>query len=135
MSFKPRPWLRSCQNLPDSALRDQRFQRSKKSKRRRAMRLELDTLEIRVVPSGNWTALSMPMPAGDGADVMMLLSDGRVMVKGGGNATSSAWYGLSPDSAGHYVGGTWTQLNSMNLQRLYFPANVLRNGNVLVAGG
>jgi hypothetical protein len=66
---------------------------------------------------------------------MMLLSDGTVMVQGGGNGTSSAWYRLSPDSQGHYVQGNWTTLTSMNLPRLYFPSNVLQNGNVLVVGG
>jgi hypothetical protein len=64
---------------------------------------------------------------------MMLLTDGTVMVEGGGQASS--WYKLSPNASGSYVNGTWTTLASMHQTRLYFASNVLPSGNVFVEGG
>jgi hypothetical protein len=81
---------------------------------------------------GTWTPLTNLAP-GFGAGTMLLLSDGRVMIQGGG--VSSAWSALSPDSAGNYVNGTFTTLSSMSLERLYMGSNVLPNGNVFVVGG
>jgi hypothetical protein len=68
---------------------------------------------------------------------MLLLSDGTVMVQGGGNPTTvtKTWYQLSPDSSGSYVNGTWTQLPSMGLEREWYASNVLRDGRVFVLGG
>ena len=63
----------------------------------------------------------------------VLLSDGSVMVHDGN--PSSAWYQLQPDSSGGYVDGTWSQLASMDLPRLYFSTTVLPDGRVLVLGG
>jgi hypothetical protein len=64
---------------------------------------------------------------------MMLLSDGTVMVEGGG--VSKNWYRLTPDSAGSYVNGAWSSLASMGTERLYFASNVLTDGRVFVEGG
>jgi hypothetical protein len=67
---------------------------------------------------------------------MMLLSDGTIMVQGGGsNDAVSAWYQLTPDNLGDYTNGTWSQLASMDLARLYFGSNVLPDGRVFVVGG
>ncbi len=66
---------------------------------------------------------------------MQLLSDGTVMVQGGNNEASKRWYQLKPNVSGSYVNGSWSQLASMNLQRLFAPAAVLPSGKVLIMGG
>jgi hypothetical protein len=81
---------------------------------------------------GTWTPLTNLAPT-PGTGTMMLLSDGRVMVQGGG--VSSAWSALTPDGAGNYINGTWSTLSPMSLERLYVGSNVLPSGNVFVVGG
>ena len=49
----------------------------------------------------------------------MLLSDGTVMVQGGADSATKTWYRLTPNSSGSYIDGTWTQLTSMGLERLF----------------
>lgn len=63
----------------------------------------------------------------------MLLTDGTVMVQGP-NVTKR-WDRLNPDAKGNYLGGTWTPIASMNLERLYFGSNVLPSGKVFLLGG
>jgi hypothetical protein len=96
---------------------------------------KLERLELRDVPA-TWTPLSNLIPNSLGGTLMMLLSDGTVMVQGGGNeAVTKTWYRLTPNSAGSYIDGTWTTLASMSLERLYFGSNILRDGRVFVLGG
>lgn len=78
--------------------------------------------------AGTWTALAHAAPTG--VNTMLLLSDGTVMAADG----NSAWYRLTPDSAGSYVNGTWSAMAAMNYTRLYYSSDVLTNGRVLVAG-
>jgi hypothetical protein len=67
---------------------------------------------------------------------MLLLSDGTVMAQSGNYpANTNRWYKLTPDSSGNYVAGTWSQLASMHLQRLYYGSAVLPDGRVFVVGG
>jgi hypothetical protein len=99
-------------------------------------RLWVEMLEDRVVPSGTWATLTNPLPWADGAQTLMLLSDGTVMVHGGsGSIASSSWYDLIPDSTGSYINGSWSKLGSMNTGRLYFTSDVLKDGRVFVVGG
>jgi hypothetical protein len=63
---------------------------------------------------------------------MMLLSDGTVAANGYNDNT---WYRLTPDSTGSYVNGTWSQLASMDYQRLYFQSAMLPSGKIYVSGG
>jgi hypothetical protein len=98
----------------------------------------VEQLETRIAMSGTWTPLSNLMPdSGSGTGNMMLLSNGTVMVQGGGaaNADNANWYLLTPDSHGSYVDGTWSQLASMHLQRLDYASVMLQNGDVMVLGG
>jgi hypothetical protein len=98
----------------------------------------VEQLETRIAMSGTWTPLSNLMPdAGSGTGNMMLLSNGTVMIQGGGAGASdnANWYSLTPDSRGSYVDGTWSQLASMNLQRLDYASVMLQNGDVMVLGG
>jgi hypothetical protein len=78
--------------------------RSRDSCKQQAVLL-LEHLEERAVPTGTWTSLANPFPL-NGADTMMLLSDGTVMVHGGAGFASSAWERLTPDSSGSYINGT-----------------------------
>jgi hypothetical protein len=71
---------------------------------------------------------------------MMLLTDGTVVASGNagsgqGTGGDNTWYKLTPDSQGHYVNGTWTQLTSMQYARLYVLSQILQNGKVFIAGG
>jgi hypothetical protein len=66
----------------------------------------------------------------------MLLSDGTVMIQGGGAQTTSAnWYKLTPDATGSYINGTFSPRASMSLPRLFFGTNVLPSGKVFLLGG
>jgi hypothetical protein len=90
-------------------------------------------LEARNLLSGTWTQLTNLVPSDTGTGTMMLLSDGTVMVQGGGVAKT--WYQLTSDASGSYVNGTWSQLPSMGLEREFYASNVLPDGRVLVLGG
>ena len=101
----------------------------RKSNRNRA-RLLVEELESRVtLTGGTWTQLA----SSGGGGTMMLLSDGTVMVQGLG--ITASWSRLTPSSTGSYVNGTFSNLASMNVSRLYFASNVLQSGNVFVYGG
>ncbi len=80
--------------------------------------------------SASWNPLTNVAPGGGG--VMLLLSDGTVMIQ---NGSSANWMRLTPDASGSYVNGSWSALAPMNLDRLYFAAQVLQNGKVWVLGG
>jgi hypothetical protein len=91
----------------------------------------VESLEGRVVPSGIFTALARPAP--NASNTMLLETDGSVLMEGGG--VTNTWYRLTPSSSGSYIQGTWSQVASMNLPRLYYASNVLPDGRVLVLGG
>jgi hypothetical protein len=81
-----------------------------------------------------WTRLTNNAPAG--INLMLLLSDGTVMAaNNNGSTIGRAWYKLTPNATGSYVNGTWTTLASMIDTRLYYSAQVLKDGRVFVAGG
>lgn len=102
--------------------------------RKRNAGLLVEPLEERAVPTGTWTTLANLFPS-SGADTMMLLSDGTVMVHGGAGFASSAWYRLTPDSSGSYIQGTWSALPAMQTARYAFTSDLLPDGRVLVMGG
>jgi uncharacterized repeat protein (TIGR03803 family) len=83
----------------------------------------------------NWQGTSNPVPNFDSAGVTLLLPNGDLMVHGGPDQASAAWYLVTPDSKGNYVDGTWAQMPSMNVGRLFFESDVLPNGDIFVAGG
>jgi hypothetical protein len=85
----------------------------------------------RAMAAGTWTPLTHNAPSS--VDLMLLLSDGTVMVQR--SNISSTWYRLTPDIHGSYVNGTWTTLAAMHDARLYFSSQVLKDGRVFVAGG
>ncbi len=65
---------------------------------------------------------------------MLLLTNGTVMVQA--NQTGN-WWGLTPNSSGSYVNGTWKQLASMpaGYAPKYYASAILPDGRVLVEGG
>ncbi len=84
--------------------------------------------QVKTFKAGTWTALAHAAPGGLGT--MELLTDGTVMAVSGGN-----YYKLTPDATGSYVNGSWSQLASPSVQRLYDATNVLQDGRVFVLGG
>ena len=122
-----RPWIRALglSRRPKSARRGRT--------ERTTPRVAVELLEGRTLLASNWTAVTAaPVALG----TMMLLTDGTVIAQGSGPGhTTANWYKLSPDSHGNYSDGTWSQIGSMNVSRLYFASNVLQNGNVFLAGG
>ena len=90
-------------------------------------------------PSQTWVNMTNPVANSDFAQLAMLLPDGKLMVHGNlggiGSGDSPNWYMVTPDSTGGYQNGTWTQIASMHVSRLYFGSVVLPNGNVFVVGG
>ena len=111
--------------------------RSKWTSRSSGPRIGIEVLEERrllAVTPGTWTSVSNPIPDTFGAQVMLLLSDGTVMARGGGGA-SNLWYKLTPNSSGSYSAGSWSTLATSGLERLYSPSEVLPDGRVFLLGG
>ena len=85
-----------------------------------------------VVNAQTITRLTHPAP--DGAETVMLLTDGRALVQGNND---SDWWTLTPDINGSYVNGTWTQVAS--LPAGYSPyaetEAVMIDGRVIIEGG
>ncbi len=85
--------------------------------------------------TGTWSSVKNNAPNSN-MGVMLLLTDGTVIAhntSGGGSGTG--WNKLTPDNTGSYINGTWTKIASMHYDRLFFPSQVLPNGQVFVAGG
>src|SRR5690349_9711547 len=78
---------------------------------------------------GTFTALPAN-PVNGGANSMILLTDGSVLVNSSGDWTQ--WTRLAPDSHGSYVNGTWTLAASGLNGRLYYPEFVLADGRVFL---
>ena len=97
-------------------------------------RAVVETLERRVMLSG-WSDVTAFVPISDGAQLALLMPNGSVLVHGGAGSPSTAWYELTPDDTGSYMNGSWTQLASMNVGRLYFGSDVLPTDQVYVVGG
>ncbi len=85
-----------------------------------------------VVNAQTITRLTHSAP--DGAETVMLLTDGRALVQGNND---SDWYTLTPDINGSYVNGTWKQVAS--LPSGYSPyaetEAVMIDGRVIIEGG
>src|SRR5689334_21095292 len=87
------------------------------------------------VSAGTWTPLTNQAWMGNGVNLMLLLPDGTVMcAQNDGSTIGGGWYKLTPDNTGSYVNGTWSPLASAHKTRLYYPAEVMRDGRVFVAG-
>jgi hypothetical protein len=98
--------------------------------------LLLVAMPASIFAQGTWTQVTTPSPNYN-EGVMLLLTDGRVMAKTsyGGASYGNTWDILTPDATGSYINGTWTSSSPMFDTRLYFSTQILKNGNVYVAGG
>jgi len=80
------------------------------------------------------TLVNMTHSAPDGAETVLLLTDGRALVQGNND---SDWWTLTPDINGSYQNGTWKQVAS--LPAGYAPyaqaQAVLIDGRVIIEGG
>jgi len=87
---------------------------------------------LSTISAQTWTPLTNLPP--NGADNPHLLTDGRVMVQGN---NGNDWWALTPDAAGSYLNGTWSQLASgpSDYCPLYYPAAVLADGRFATVGG
>ena len=87
--------------------------------------------------AGYWTQLVNPVPSRYGVNLMLLLPDGTVMAaeNNGFLPPGVNWFRLTPGSQGGYTNGTWSGMNPMTYNRMFYASQVLTNGNVLVAGG
>ena len=92
-----------------------------------------EPLESRTLLSGSWQALTHTVPSGGGAQLMMLLTDGSVIIHAPGTG-SPLWYKLSPNG-NNYVTGNIATTGSMNTGRLFFGSAMQTDGNVFVVGG
>jgi hypothetical protein len=87
-----------------------------------------------------WAPLVNAPPFGT-PGTMLLESDGTVLVHNepDNNTTggTSQWWKLTPDSAGSYIDGTWSQIASMPAAYtpLYFASAILPDGRMIVEGG
>jgi hypothetical protein len=98
--------------------------------------------------AGSWTTISVPDTSTGAvtADIMLLLTDGSVLVHNGYTVDaplsySNQWVRLWPDNNGKYETGTWSNqqipANSYNMQyaRQFFASGVMSDGRVFVIGG
>jgi hypothetical protein len=66
------------------------------------------------------------------ASTAYVLTDGRVLSN---DVSSVHWWLLTPDAAGSYQNGTWSQAADSNDDRLYFASGVFADGRVILSGG
>jgi hypothetical protein len=80
------------------------------------------------------TITRLTHPAPDGAETVLLLTDGRALVQGNNDTD---WWTLTPDINGSYVNGTWTQVASLPPGYApYAQAQAVNiDGRVIVIGG
>jgi len=84
---------------------------------------------------GHWNVVAT---APNGLSNPVLLTDGTVIAAAG---DTPYWYKLTPDSAGDYAKGTWTQIaslpviNGAQYAPLYHSTGVLPDGRVIIMGG
>jgi hypothetical protein len=83
-----------------------------------------------ICAAASWTPLKNLFP-GPGVKLMVQETDGTILV----GANGQSWYKLTPDITGNYTNGTWTQLASEPVARLYFASQVLPDGKFFVVGG
>lgn len=84
--------------------------------------------------SGAQTITNLTHQPPNGAGIAFLLTDGTVVAQGG---SYSDWWKLTPDNAGNYVDGTWSQVASLasNYSPDAFASAVLADGRLVITGG
>ena len=92
--------------------------------------LALIFLPVRLAQAASWVTNS-PMAAARQSHTATLLLNGKVLVSGGWNGSSS----LASAELFDPATGTWTATGTMTTSRYYHTATLLPNGKVLVVGG
>ena len=93
-----------------------------------------DSAELYDPATGTFVATgSMTMPR-DG-HTATLLSNGTVLIAGGGPRINGAGYSLASAELYDPVSGAFTPTGSMTVERTFHTATLLNNGKVLIAGG
>lgn len=98
-----------------------------------------------LLAQGTWIPVANTSP-NKNYGVMLLLTDGRVLVKSDWDMANSfsctclgdpgnTWNMLTPDIHGSYVNGTWSVVAPMADTRVFFASQILRDGRMYVAGG
>lgn len=93
----------------------------------------------RVAPAtadGRWTTLTLPTSFA--ADVMLLLTDGSVLIHNADTADialAKQWMRLTPGMDGIYETGRAVPAADMQFGRQWFASGVLRDGRVFIIGG
>jgi hypothetical protein len=86
-------------------------------------------------PAGSWSNLTNGPPGGPfNFGNPLVLTDGTVIIH---RTDTRDWYKLTPTNTGSYVGGTWTQIASMQsgYGPKFFASAVLPDGRVIAEGG
>src|SRR6202167_2418670 len=87
---------------------------------------------------GSWQTVTVNNGITSGLSNPELLTDGTVIFNDSG---TQYWWKLTPDSAGNYADGTWTQIASLPViggvqySPLYFASAVLPDGRFIIMGG
>jgi hypothetical protein len=87
---------------------------------------------------GTWQTVTVNTGVTSGLSNPELLTDGTVIFNDSG---TQYWWKLTPDSAGNYADGTWTQIASLPTiggapyAPLYFASAVLPDGRFVIMGG
>ena len=92
--------------------------------------------------AGTWTTFAVPdsSTGAFAADVMILLTDGSVLVHNGYTITNplanaNQWLRLAPDRHGRYESGQWIAEVHMKNARQWFASGILRDGRLFAIGG
>jgi hypothetical protein len=92
-------------------------------------------MELRFV-SGSWAIFEPPESLGEfGCDIMLLLTDGSVLIHNAYQNQTANWSRLTPDEKGNYLNGSWSPPLPMANSRLYFSSGILMDGRAYVIGG
>jgi hypothetical protein len=87
---------------------------------------------------GTWQTVTVNNGITSGLSNPELLTDGTVIFN---DSATQFWWKLTPDSAGNYADGTWTQIatlpviDGVQYAPLYFASAVLPDGRYIIMGG
>jgi hypothetical protein len=88
---------------------------------------------VREALTGSWTKIGSTFPGAGHPGNVALLTDGRLLCSG--PETSTSWWTLTADSFGSYANGTWQQVGSSSLGRLFNLSFVTQDGRYWECGG
>lgn len=90
------------------------------------------TAALAVDTKSPWQPLKNQAPTSNGIQIMIQSTDGSILVQ---SYDGQSWMKLTPDDKGSYINGTWSNLASEPVARLYFASQIMPDGRLFVAGG